>query len=230
MLIVIDKRIPKEAKTKLSQFGELIEFETNTITYAALSGHPDIFLCQTPHTLICAPNLPEYYFSLFKKNNIPYILGENPIGVKFPDTSFYNCVLTEHFLFHKKGLSDLCILEQNKQLEFINVSQAYTRCSLLALPSQNFITSDKGIEKALKNRNLDVHYFSPDKILLPGMLHGFIGGAMGFYSGKLFVLGNPDFHPWGKAFKTLIAKQNIELITLYEGPFFDGGGIFFPEN
>ena len=62
------------------------------------------------------------------------------------------------------------------------------------------------------------------------MLHGFIGGAMGFYSGKLFVLGNPDFHPWGKAFKTLIAKQNIELITLYEGPFFDGGGIFFPEN
>lgn len=57
MLIVIDKRIPEEAKKRLSGFGKIIEFETKGITYPAISGHPDIFMCQTTESLICAPNL-----------------------------------------------------------------------------------------------------------------------------------------------------------------------------
>jgi hypothetical protein len=229
MLIVIDKRIPDIAKRRLGKFGKIVEFATKNITYEAISGHPDIFLCQTPETLICAPNLPEYYFALFEKNNINYSIGKNPVGFKFPATSFYNCVINEKFLFHKKTNTDNRILELNKELEFIDFPQAYTRCSLMALPFQNFFTSDKGIENALLKHNLNVRYFSPNEILLPNMPHGFIGGATGFYSGKLFVLGNPDFHSWGKEFRLFIEKQNIELISLYDGSFFDGGGIFFLE-
>lgn len=230
MLIVIDERIPEEAKKHLSNFGNIVEFSTKNISYPAISGHPDIFLCQTPKSLICAPNLPEKYFTLFTEKNIPFKTGKNPVGAKFPDSVFYNCIVTEDFILHKKPNTDKLILEQNKQLEFIDLPQAYTRCSLMALPMQNFITSDKGIEKALKKHKLKAHYFSPEKIILPEMQNGFIGGAMGFYSGKLFVIGNPDFHSWGQAFKTLIEQLGLELISLYNGPFFDGGGIFFVES
>ena len=230
MLIVIDKRIPEDAKKRLSNFCKLVEFVTQNITYQAISGHPDIFLCQTSKSIFCAPNLPNYYSDLFIQEGIDFEFGKKPVGSKFPETAFYNCVANEHFLFHKKSYTDIKISEQNQELEFIDLLQAYTRCSLLALPSQTFITSDKGIEKVLRKRKLDVHYFSPDDILLPGITHGFIGGALGFHSNKLFVIGNPDFHSWGKEFKILINQLGIELISLYDGPFFDGGGIFFLEK
>jgi len=61
------------------------------------------------------------------------------------------------------------------------------------------------------------------------MPHGFIGGALGLYGKKLFALGDPRFHSWGKDFVSLIGRQGLELIPLYQGPFYDGGGIFFLE-
>jgi hypothetical protein len=227
MLIVIDKRIPEKAKKHLSNFGTLVEFSTHNISYSAISGHPDIFLCQTPDSLICAPNLSEKYLSLFNKNGIAFKTGLNPVGSSFPETSFYNCLANENYLFHKQGHTDKHLLEQCKNLKFIALPQAYTRCGLFEISANVFITSDKGIEKALKKNDIKVHYFSPKEIILPEMPHGFIGGALGQYNKKIFVLGNPDFHTWGDRFRVLIKQEGLELISLYEGPFFDGGGIFF---
>lgn len=227
MLIVIDKRIPDQAKKRLSEFGQFIEFSTEQITYNAISGHPDIFMCKTPETLICAPNLPEKYKTLFEQKNITFKFGEKQVGSKFPETSAYNCLVTESHLFHKKNHTDPVLLKENEHRKFIDLPQAYTRCSLINLSAQSFITSDKGIEKALKKNDIEAHYFSPEKIILSDMPHGFIGGALSLFSGKLYALGNPDFHSWGSRFRTLLSSKNIELITLYDGPFFDGGGIFF---
>ncbi|MBN1650292.1 MAG: hypothetical protein JW857_03120 [Bacteroidales bacterium] len=227
MLIVIDKRIPDQAKENLSAIGRIIEFSTVGITYEAISGHPDIFMCKTPEILVCAPNLPDKYFKLFKRQAIPFAIGKKEVGNQFPDTSAYNCLVTETHIFHKKNHSDSLLLELNKQRRFIDLPQAYTRCSLINLPNGSFITSDKGIEKRVKKNAFDVHYFSPENIRLPGMPHGFIGGALAYYSGKLYVLGNPDFHSWGNRFRALLSNLNIELISLYDGPFFDGGGLFF---
>lgn len=230
MLIVIDKRIPEEAKNRLSHFGTLVEFSTQGITYSAISGHPDIFLFQSPESLICAPNLPKNYINLFKENGVNFNFGSKPVGSKFPETAFYNCLATEDSLFHKARHTEKQILEHCKDLEFIDLPQAYSRCSLIALTPKVFITSDKGIEKALKKHDLQTRYFPPEEIILPEMPHGFIGGALGLYNEKLFVLGNPDFHSWGSEFKNLIKQEGLELISLYDGPFFDGGGIFFLEE
>ncbi len=227
MLIVIDKRCPEQAKKHLADFGKVVEFFTQDITYSAISCHPDIFLCQSPNSLICAPNLPDNYFSLFKQEGIVFEKGEKPVGDKFPETILYNCVFSEQFLIHKALYADNLIIKHAEHLQIIDVPQAYTRCNLMALPSQIFITSDKGIEKSLRKQNLNTTYFSPEKILLTEMPHGFIGGAMGYNSGKLFVIGNPDYHSWGNEFKILINQQGIEIISLYDGPFYDGGGIFF---
>jgi len=227
MLIVIDKRIPQEAKVNLSKYGKIVEFSTQGITYEAISGHPDIFICQSSNSIICAPNLPKVFIDLFKKENVKMKFGEFPVEYKFPKTAFYNCVITDNQIFHKKKHTDSIIIKTFSSHEFISLPQAYTRCSLMALPSGGFITSDKGIEKILRKRNFEVAYFSPEKILLPGMLHGFIGGALGVYSDKLFVIGNPEKHSWGSEFKAFLNQQNIELISLYDGQLFDGGGIFF---
>ncbi len=230
MLIIIDARIPKEAKTKLAEYGEIIEFQTENISYSAISGHPDIFLCQLPKKLICAPNIPKKYHSILSQYKYPYKIGKQAVGSEFPETTLYNCLVDENYIFHKKGFSDKQILNEIPKHKFISIPQAYSRCSMIALPGNIYITSDRGIEQALKLNGLSVHYFAAERILLPGMNHGFIGGALAYYSGKVFAIGDPDFHPWGNEFRKLIQKQGIPLIPLYYGPFFDGGGIFFLEN
>lgn len=230
MLIIIDIRIPQEAKDNLSRFGELLEFSTDKISYPAISCHPDIFLCQTPETLICAPNIPSQYLALFRARNIAYEIGLKKVGQKYPESAAYNCLVNGDSVFHKKEITDLKILEQTRQKKFIDLNQGYTRCSLIQLPSGICITSDMGIEKTLKKAGIEANYFSPKEILLPEMKHGFIGGALGLYQDKVFAIGNPKYHPWGEEFISLISNQGLELISLYDGPFVDGGGIFFLEE
>ena len=58
MLIIIDQKIPQEAKNRLSDFGELFLLESKNIVYSAISGHPDIFIFQMDNHLICSPNSP----------------------------------------------------------------------------------------------------------------------------------------------------------------------------
>lgn len=229
MLIIIDIRIPLEAKANLSRFGELIEFSTDNITYPAISCHPDIFLCQTPEALICAPNIPSQYLALFTARNIRYKIGIKNVGQKYPASAAYNGLVNGDYVFHKKEITDLQILKHSAQKRFIDLNQGYTRCGLIQLPSGICITSDKGIEKALRKAKIEVHYFHPSEILLPEMKHGFIGGALGVYQDKVFAIGNPKHHLWGEEFIRLISHQGLELISLYDGPFIDGGGIFFLE-
>ena len=76
MLIIVDNKLSNGAKKTLSSFGELMELATEGITYPAISGHPDIFFCSLPDTLIVAPNLPKHYFDKLEKHQIDYIKGE----------------------------------------------------------------------------------------------------------------------------------------------------------
>ncbi|MFH1001089.1 MAG: hypothetical protein V1783_09645 [Bacteroidota bacterium] len=229
MQIVIDKRVPEEAKAKLAAYGNLIEFCTAGICYSAISGHPDIFFTQYENTLICAPNTPTEIINQINKRYLNVVFGDNEIVSKFPQTAFYNALITEKYIFHKNKYTDASIPRSFPDKAFINIPQAYTRCNLIELPGGVFITSDKGIEKTLRQQNFEVAYFSPNHILLPGMPNGFIGGALGSFLNKLFIIGNPSFHSWGSEFISFVKKQKLEMICLYDGPFFDGGGILFLE-
>ena len=58
MLIIIDKRMPAEIRQQLKMYGDVLEIQTSGIVYPSISGHPDIFFCQTAAGLIAAPDLP----------------------------------------------------------------------------------------------------------------------------------------------------------------------------
>lgn len=224
-MIIADQRIPQQAKEQLLLLSDVVFFESNAITYPAVSGHPDIFFCKANHNLIVAPNLPEKFKEEFKKRNLTFLEGEKPVGKEYPATAIYNAVITENFLIHNLKYTDNTILEASRNLEMINVNQAYTRCNLLALPGDKFITSDRGIEKTLKRKNLKVLFVSPEEIILPGFEHGFFGGSCGFYDGKLFILGNLDHFSPGKVLQNFLDKAKIDVVELYDGPLFDGGSI-----
>jgi len=227
MLIFADNRIPCSAKEKLSEYGEIVNFSTSGITYESISGHPDIFFCQVNNQLIVAPNLPDTYKDIFTKNSIPFIEGESPVENKYPGTSRYNIVATDKYLIHNFRYTDSVITNTGDDLDLIHSGQGYTRCSLLPLRNDCFITSDQGIYRVLNGYKLDTLFVEPDKIILPGMKHGFFGGVCGIYKNKIFIIGTLSNLKNAEKIKVYLNNLDYEIVELYDGPLFDGGGIFF---
>lgn len=219
--------MPPEAKEKLAEFGELLELETSGITYPAISGHPDIFFCQTPVGLIVAPNLPDIHLQQLQRNNIHFITGAKPVGAAYPETSHYNAVVTSEYLIHNLSFTDPALINACSELPSIKVKQAYTRCNLLALGKKTFLTSDIGIHKTFFKTELQCHYFDPKKIRLPGFAHGFLGGACGIWNHKIFLCGSLRHHEWGNQFRAIAENDGYEICELNGEPLMDVGSILF---
>lgn len=237
MLIIIDGRLPAMVSENLSQFGDVFGLVSSGIVYDSISGHPDIFMFQKDHLAIIAPNAPKALIEELKKYRIPFLRGREKLGAKFPETVWYNALCTSKYLIHQPQYTSNSILRQITQLpgdradrQLITVPQAYTRCNLLSLPDGSFITSDKGIEKSLKQSGLEVHYFQSNDILLNGQDHGFLGGALGIFNNEIFIIGKLNHYSQGEDFKKLLDSKSLNYHELYNGPLIDGGGIFFLED
>ncbi|MEZ5198953.1 MAG: hypothetical protein R2764_22010 [Bacteroidales bacterium] len=227
MKIIADKRIPVEALTKLAEYGKVIEFSTQDIAYESISCHPDIFFCQVLGQLIIAPNLPEKYKTLLSGLDIPFTEGEFPVGYKHPETAGYNVVCTDTHLIHNFRYTDPIISRAAEDLDLIHVNQGYSRCNILALKDEHFITSDASVFKTFNYLKKNVLYVDPKEILLPGKDHGFFGGACGIFENKVFIIGSLAKYREGEKVKAYLHNLNYEITELYDGPLFDGGSLIF---
>jgi len=227
MLILCDSKMPGTAKAKLAAYGAIVEFATDGITYDAVSGHPDIFLCPTPSGLIVAPNLPEKYLDILNRHRISFFSGQLPVGRAYPETAYYNSLVTGRFIIQNTAFSDPVIRKLNPEHELIHVKQGYVRCSLVALPNGTYITSDLGIEKSLKQHGFEVLFVDPACVKLDGFEHGFFGGACGFCNDKLFVCGSLSYFKEVELIRKFIYLAGVEIIELYDGKPVDVGTIMF---
>ncbi|OFX67034.1 MAG: hypothetical protein A2X12_02735 [Bacteroidetes bacterium GWE2_29_8] len=228
MLAIVDHRLKTEIKERLSFYAKLIEFKTSGITYNAISGHPDIFMCQMDNLLIYSPSLPIYYIDLLKLNNINIEEGETLIGEKYPFNIAYNAVVTKHFFIHNYQYTDPVIIKNIKERKVINVKQGYTRCSILPVNDNSFIVSDKGVYEVLKKEaTIDVLLINNDNIIIEDFKNGFIGGTAGICYNKCFFAGNLNYHKQGNLIKNFINSKKIEIIELGDYPLSDCGSIIF---
>lgn len=225
MLFIVNKNIPAAAVKKLEGFGSIMLFETNGITYPAISNHPDIFFCVVDNKVVYTPNTPAHYIKQLKKNEVDCIAGNSRINNDYPFTAKYNAVVTNEYLIHNSKITDDAILKLTSNKKTLDVKQGYARCSLLPLKMNHFVTSDKGIEKRILAEGLSCLYASPEKILLPGCKHGFFGGACGVVENFVFILGSLNDLAEGKKVKNFLNELEYKIIELYDGKLFDGGSI-----
>lgn len=230
MLIIIDKKMPAEAKKHLQNYGEVLELHTSGIVYPTISGHPDIFFCQTANVLVVSPNLPDEYLNILKYSKIKFITGENKLGMAYPFTVHYNAFSGHRFLIHNLKYTDKAILQTTARLIHINVGQGYTRCNLISLNEEIFITSDAGIQRSLARQGLHSKYFSPQHIYLKGFKHGFLGGTCGILDRKIFLCGSLKYHHWAGNFRKITEEAAYEIIELAKRPLLDVGCILFVKN
>jgi len=227
MIIIADNRIPEQAKVALENYGEVLYLESHGITYPAIAGHPDIFLCQVNEQLIVAPNTPATLKEYLTKMSVLFINGESEVGEKYPQTAPYNAVVSDKFIIHNQNVTDSKIKELTVGKEFIHVNQAYTRCNLIPLENNRFITSDNGIEKTFLRHGFEVLFVNPNGIILSGFKNGFIGGTCGIFEDKIVFIGNLNHLPEGNKIQKFVS--DYEIIELYNGPLYDGGSLIFIE-
>lgn len=227
MIAITDQRIPDEAKAELNKNADCIFLKTEHIVYESISGHPDIFFFKIGQKLIIAPNLPESYKKQLQQYQIDFVEGEMPVGEKYPGTAFYNAVFSDDLLIHNFRYTDSRITELAADAELIHVNQGYARCNIVPLGNKKFITSDQGIYKTLLRYGLDVLYVKADGIILPGQKHGFVGGCCGVWENKLFVTGSLHHFLEGDKIRKFVSEAGFQIIELYDGPLFDGGGLLF---
>lgn len=167
-----------EIKEFISQNGyNIIEVNYPGQVSEPVSTHPDLFMCKIEFSNI--------------NNNSSFFNGDiKKLGSTYLDEAIYNACATGKYFVHNLKISDSEILDwaEQNELEFVDVPQGYTRCNLLPVGPSNFITSDRGIFKALSKAGADVLLISNKNIVLKGYDYGFLAGCAGIISAnKNFV-------------------------------------------
>ena len=227
--IIADGRMPEEAKKNLKKLGDVLFLNPTDITYKSISAHPDIFFFQGKDGLVYAPNAPKRIVKELKKRKIKLTEGKKEVGRKYPDTVPYNAVGIGDTLIHNLKHTDPTILSLYEN--HIQVNQGYTRCNLVALKEDIFITSDEAISSAtekfkVQSSELKVLYIDPKQIKLEGHDHGFFPGCCGVWKNNLIVCGSTKYLKEKEALDKFLKDNDFNLIELYDGELVDVGSIF----
>lgn len=217
--LIIDSRIREEEAQYLSKYFNIIKLALSDDVYEEISGHSDIFYCKINNKIITAPN------STFKEKQ--FSLGKSPVGRKYPNDVLYNiCQIGENIIGSK--YVDKSIRPN------ILVKQGYVKCSICITSDNSCITTDRGIEKRLKEEKIDVLYIEEDNIKLLkkdksiSNMKGFIGGATLIYNNKFILFGDSNKLLNKNKILEHLKKYKLELVDFKGLDVYDyGGGIIF---
>ena len=161
------------------------------------------------------------------------IIGNYKIGFKYPESIYYNVCSIGNYFIHNLKYTEPKILElvDNLNMEKINVSQGYTKCSIAVTSDNSCITTDKNIYQNLKWFNIDCLYIEETEIHLinknglESKMRGFIGGASSVIDNNFILFGDKKNLKNLDRIEEHIKKYNLELIDFPELPIYDYGGV-----
>jgi len=207
---------------------DLLEWHVSEGT-DAISYHPDIVIHPIKRNkIIVAPNVYYYYKDILSNTSIEIIKGEKELERNYPKNIAYNVARVSEYAIHNIKYTDEVVKYHLKKegIEFINVNQGYTKCSMAIIDDNSIITSDKSIKKALSSLNIDILTIDEGYIDLQGLDYGFIGGCTGVItSNEVLFTGTFKNHPDYNKIINFLLKKGKSPITLSENNIIDLGSI-----
>lgn len=197
--------------------------------YESIAYHPDIVIHPINYdTLIIAPNVFSYYKDKLEGFNLNLIKGEKKLICKYPGDIAYNVGRVYKYAIHDFRYTDelLKFYLRKEGLDFIDVKQGYSKCSISVIDQKSIITSDKVIYSKLKNLGFDVLSIEPGFIELKGQNYGFIGGTSGNITKDLIAFsGDLKNHPQKEKIEEFILSKNKKIEYLSKKGITDIGTI-----
>lgn len=227
---IIDGRIDKEIEDNLKDLGvKIIKTIKCEEVDESIGYHPDIVIHPINHnTLVIAPNVFDYYVDKLNDMGINLIKGEKFLDSKYPDDIAYNVGRLSGIAIHNFKYTDevLKFYLEKENLDFVNVNQGYTKCSLAVVGAESGITADYQIYKKLTSLGYNILLIEPGHVLLKGQKYGFIGGTNGtLCNGKSIISGNINEHPNKEKILNFFIENKSDLIFLSQKKIIDIGTI-----
>ena len=122
MKVIASASIPKRAINQLKAQFDVVLFETEGITYPAISNHPDVFICPAQDGFLVASNFPEKAKKVFAYGCIPIQYGNLPVGMTYPESARYNAVVTEKYFIHHLKHTDPELRRIHRDKKHIHVN------------------------------------------------------------------------------------------------------------
>jgi hypothetical protein len=226
--MLVSSILPQDITDELISLGvEPIKLGKSLRIKSELAYHPDILVFNYKP----GKWLVEYDSAYFPGNNLNVNEMLTPvkyhIGNKYPADCIFNSFVIGKTIFC--GFVNVGMYENIDELEdfsFISFKQGYTKCSVIPVNENAFITSDKAIYKKLKEMKFDCLYAEADSILLNGYSNGFIGGCAGKVSKDLLVFtGNIELHNSYTSIRDFCRNYGVEVYSLSKDPLYDYGGL-----
>lgn len=230
MFCFVDYRISNEELNNLIKLNiEPIIVPKCPNVYEAIDGHVDIQLHvinKAEKKIIIQKDISKEFLNSLSKKGIQYILSKESLGYKYPKDIIINALSTDEVFIHNLNHTDKNLIDLQHKKKLINVKQGYTKCSILPLREDTFITSDKGIYNRLIEENFNILLVPSGDILLPPLNYGFIGGVGGMISeNKLALFGELNSYEYGNEVYNFLYKHDIEPIYLKKGKLVDRGSL-----
>jgi len=230
-LVVADGRISEGIRKKLAGMGiKLVCTRKHAMLYEAVSCHPDMVICHTGgYDLVCAPGTEREFLNELAAWGFNLIMGETCPGNRYPHNIAYNVAIAGGLAFHNTKYTDPVLKRElmKKGIEFVHVNQGYTKCSVSVVDKNCIITGDRGILKAAERKGLDVILLEDETaIKLPGLDHGFIGGASCLLGPKCWALtGNVETLKGAGKILQRLAEKGMSVVSLSSGEITDVGSL-----
>ena len=232
MLAFLSSNSPENIIQALLKAG--IEVETLPpfpVLQKPVASHADMLLLTCEKTLFVHK---DYIFSsdqALKNAFSDIILIDEPISSEYPHDILLNVAIVGGEVFTNTKFASKTVLtfleKQGKRIH--NVKQGYAHCSTCIVSDNAIITADSGIADAAQSVNIDVLKISAGNISLSGYDHGFIGGASGCDSKRVYFCGLLESHPDGESIKAFCQKHGKDAVELSSSPLVDVGGILLVE-
>lgn len=198
-------------------------------TLDAVSTHPDMQICHLGgDTFVAEPSVYQYYKDNLEIYGMNVLKGERQISSTYPGDISYNVVITEKFLMHNLKYTEDTIIKhiEGTDISIYNVKQGYTKCATCIIDNNALITSDEGIYKVCKSKNIECLLTEKDRINLGGRHDGFIGGCCGMIDRKtLLFCGDITSHKSYNKIVNFTEKYGVKIIALSGEMLTDVGSI-----
>ncbi|MGL4990731.1 MAG: DUF6873 family GME fold protein [Sarcina sp.] len=221
----IDCRITEKEFSILNKENlNIIKIPKSPYLYDSICAHPDIQVNISSNNEIVVAKNSLLDLKLLK--NFQTCYSDKDLEDKYPKNIFLNAISLEKYFIHNLKYTDSILLEKNKNKEFINIKQGYSKCSCAIVNDNAIITSDLGIYNTLAKYPIDLLLIPSGDIVLSSLPYGFIGGSCGLISkDKMAFFGNLSNHLYGKDIKNFLFKHNVEPIYLSDSKLIDRGSI-----